>query len=175
MKEVMQDPTISTHVTQFAEIIRHFIRLKSRLRTVLPHDEELEGIMARLVETHPQGKAASAADFDLLYNVCVVFSQHQEPITMGELSQALNVPLSTATRIVDWLVKNENVERLPDPDDRRIVLVTLTETGRAMYQAGNESIRKRAERLLLPFTAKERESLVFLLNKLAQSLENESC
>jgi DNA-binding MarR family transcriptional regulator len=174
-KETMQDPTLPTHVTQFTEIIRHFIRLKSRLRTVLPDDEEVVGIMARLMETHPQGKAASMADFDLLYNICVVFSQRQEPITMGELSQALGVPLSTATRIVDWLVKNGNVERLPDPEDRRIVRVTLTETGRAMYQAGNESIRKRAELLLRPFTADERENLVLLLNKLVQGLENESC
>lgn len=51
-------------------------------------------------------------------------------LTMGELSRAVAVPLSTATRMVDWMVDNNYAERLPDPNDRRIVRVALTEEGR---------------------------------------------
>lgn len=170
----MPDSNFSTHTAQFTEIIRHFIRLKARLKTVLPEDEEAVRVMARLMATHPQGTAASITDFDLLYNVGVIFSRSQDPITMGELSQALDVPLSTATRIVDWLVKNDIAERRSDPDDRRIVRVTLTPTGQAMYQAGNELIRKRVEHLLRPFTPTECVNLIALLNKLIQALENEA-
>jgi DNA-binding MarR family transcriptional regulator len=170
----MLDPALAAHTAQFAEIIRHFIRLKPRLKTVQPEDEEARRIIARLMASHPQGAAASSADFNLLYNVCVIFSQDPEPLTMGELSQALGVPLSTATRIVDWLVRNGYVERLADPGDRRVVRVALTETGQAMYQAGNEFIGRQAEAVLRRFTAAERADLVRLLDKLAQALEVET-
>jgi DNA-binding MarR family transcriptional regulator len=167
------DPSLSIHTAQLAEIIRHCIRLKSRFRSVLPGDDEFNDIVARLVGSHPQGKAASTADFGLLFHVCIVLSGNKEAISMGELSQALDVPLSTATRIVDWLVKNDYVERLSDPRDRRVVRVTLTPTGRAMYQAGDKFIQSRVEALLQPFTVAEREDLVMLANKLIRAFENE--
>lgn len=172
MEVYRPDLSLSPQSAQFVEIIRHCIRLKSRLRSVFPDDQEITDIVARLVVSHPQGKAASAADFDLLFHVCIVLSGHQEPVTMGELSHALAVPLSTATRIVDWLVKNGYAERLSDPKDRRIVRVSLTETGQAMYQAGNKLIQNRVELLLRPFTPAERENLVELANKLIRAFEN---
>jgi DNA-binding MarR family transcriptional regulator len=141
---------------------------------VLPDDDEITDIVARLAGSHPQGGAASAADFGLLYHVCIVLSGNEEAITMGELSQALDVPLSTATRIVDWLVKNGYAVRLSDPNDRRIVRVTLTAMGQAMYQAGDKFIQKRVEALLQPFTVAERENLVMLADKLVRTFENDT-
>jgi DNA-binding MarR family transcriptional regulator len=170
----MPDPAPATQTAQFAEVVRHFIRLRPHLKTVPPEDAEAAGMIARLMASHPQGAAASSGDFDLLYSVGEILSQHRESITMGELSQALDVSLSTATRTVDWLVKNSYVARCADPEDRRIVRVILTETGQALHQAGNELIRKRAEALLRGFTAAEREELVRLLAKLAQALDEET-
>ena len=48
---------------------------------------------------------------------------------MGELSNALYVPFSRATRIIDALVSDGYVKRMNDPDDRRIVRVALTPEG----------------------------------------------
>ena len=170
----MPDPSFTVHTAQFTEIVRHFIRLKPRLKATLPEDENLARVKAHLEEAHLGGRAGSIADYDLLLNIGVILSRQQEPMTMGELSQALDVPLSTATRIVDWLVKNDYAKRLSDPDDRRIVRVALTETGQAMYRAANEFIQKRVERLLRPFTPEERENLVMLLRKLVKALEEEA-
>jgi len=44
------------------------------------------------------------------------------------------VPFSTATRMVDWFVDNGYAQRLPDPEDRRVVRVALTDSGRELYQ-----------------------------------------
>jgi DNA-binding MarR family transcriptional regulator len=90
---------------------------------------------------------------------------------MGELSRALQVPLSTATRIMDWLVKNGYAGRLPDPEDRRIVRVTLTETGQEMYYTINDYLMERFEKLMGQFSLQERESLLSLLSKLSDALE----
>ena len=90
---------------------------------------------------------------------------------MGELSHALEVPLSTATHIVDWLVKNDYARRLDDPEDRRIVRVTLTEGGQDMYRAINEFITQRIEHFLSQFSPEDRENLLSLLNKVIDTLE----
>ncbi len=170
----MPDAMLAAHTAQFAEIIRHFIRLRPHLKTVLPEDEEAVRLIAHLMESHPQGAVANSTDFDLLYSVCVICSEHRGPIAMGELSQALDVPLSTATRLVDWLVKSGYVARLADPGDRRVVRIALTETGQALHQAGNVLIKKQAEVLLRRFTTAEREELIRLLDKLAQALDDET-
>lgn len=93
---------------------------------------------------------------------------------MGELSRALDVPLSTATRLVDWLVDNDYVQRQPDLGDRRIVRVGLTDAGRRLCAIGDEFMRKRVERWMRHFTPQERETLITLVNKLIDVIEEES-
>ena len=50
--------------------------------------------------------------------------------TMGQLVTALHLPGPTATRVVDGLVDAGLAYRLPDPDDRRRVVVHLSTLGR---------------------------------------------
>jgi DNA-binding MarR family transcriptional regulator len=90
---------------------------------------------------------------------------------MGELSKALAVPLSTATRIVDGLVDNGFATRVADPDDRRVVRITLTEDGREMYRVLGEYMRQRIQHILHPLTAQEQNQLVSLLGKVADSMD----
>ncbi len=54
----------------------------------------------------------------------------QPALRMRALSDMLGVNLSTMTGIVDRLIERGLVERRADPEDRRIVLVQLTEAGR---------------------------------------------
>ena len=48
---------------------------------------------------------------------------------MGELAERESIRMPTATALIDGLTRNGLVERRPDPDDRRAVLVALTEHG----------------------------------------------
>jgi DNA-binding MarR family transcriptional regulator len=90
---------------------------------------------------------------------------------MGQLSKELDVPLSTATRIVNGLVDNGLAERTDDPEDRRVVRVILTETGRSLHQIMNEFMRERIDQILGRFTAEEREQFIFLLLKVAKIMD----
>jgi DNA-binding MarR family transcriptional regulator len=99
---------------------------------------------------------------------------HGAPVTMGELSQLMDVPLSTATRMVDWLVATHFVARQHDPEDRRIVHVSLTEAGQNMLRVHGNYMRKRIERLLRHFNSDERQNLLMLMRKLLKALDEES-
>ena len=72
---------------------------------------------------------------------------------MGDLSRILGVPFSTATRTTDWLVNNGYVQRLADPEDRRVVCVELTKTGKELYRAINDLLLESAEQFLSQFLA----------------------
>jgi DNA-binding MarR family transcriptional regulator len=83
------------------------------------------------------------------------------------------VPLSTATRIADWMVGDGYVQRLPDPDDRRVVRVAFTDTGNAVYHDIDTYFLERIEHLLHNFTTDERTLLITLLRKIIQTMEQE--
>ncbi len=165
----MYESPLSLTAEAVSEFIRHFIRIKPRLKLFLPDD--LTRLKERLGELHPEGGARRADDYDLFYRVGIILSQHKDPVTMGELSEALVVPMSSATRMADWLVESGYVERLHDPEDRRIVRVALSETGRLLYQTINDFLGQRIGQILSRFTNEERESLVLLIGKVMRVLE----
>lgn len=93
----------------------------------------------------------------------------RESLTMGELSAELSVPLSTTTRMVDWLVAKGQAVRLPDSDDRRIVRVALTEAGLKMHDFIEEQLSQNVRRTLECLSEDERSALLAVLRKLASS------
>jgi DNA-binding MarR family transcriptional regulator len=161
----MTDPTLAAHIDQAAAIVRDLVRLKPRLKLALPPDLARAKVQLDTLR--------STGDHDILFQVGIVLSRQLEPLSMGELSKALDVPLSTATRIADWWVKLGYAERSPDAQDRRVVRVALTKSGRDLLKAVNKLMRQRVEQVLRRFTPEERETLVVLLRKLVASLENE--
>ncbi len=154
---------------QIAAVWDDLIRLQPRFKALFP--ASLARAKARLLQLHPEGGSKRASDYSLFYRIGLVLSREREPLTMGELSEALSVPLSTATRMIDWLVESGYAMRFPDLDDRRIVRVALTETGQELSHTINEFIQQRSEQVLSEFTPQERDELVRLLQKLVKALE----
>jgi DNA-binding MarR family transcriptional regulator len=167
----MSEPS-AQQLAEFSEIVRQFRRLRRYAKALLP--EDVAQAEARIEELRQQNKAGTSTDFDLLYTIGTLLSHQEKPMSMSELSQLLDVPLSTATRIIDLLVKNNYAQRLSDPDDRRIVRIALTQTGQAMYQVVDEFMQKRIDRVLRHFTVSERDSLITLLRKLLEVMTEEA-
>ncbi len=153
---------------QVAEILQQLFRLKPHFKATLP--EGLAQVKQRLSELHPGGGAKRATDYDLFYRVSTVLFREKRPVTMRELAKGAGTPLSTATRMVDWMVRNSYAERLSDLKDRRIVRVALTKTGRELYQTIHSYMRQRAGQILRGFSASERGTLASLLRKMVEAL-----
>ena len=165
----MPDPSPGSYSPEIVDFLHTLVSLQKRFKLGLP--ENLVMLKTRLDGLNLAEKTAVLNDLDLFYSVGITFSSHTEPVSMGELSHALEVPLSTATRIMDWLVKNGYAERLPDPDDRRIVRVALTQSGKEMYQTINEFFIERMERIMREFTPQERHDLLSLLSRVVDAIE----
>jgi DNA-binding MarR family transcriptional regulator len=91
--------------------------------------------------------------------------------TMGELSKTLALPLSTMTRMVDAGESFGIVQRLPDPDDGRIVRVALTDDGRQLHEAMKDMQAQGIKKVLVCLTPEERAILLTLLRKITISIK----
>ena len=92
----------------------------------------------------------------------------EEAIRMRELARKLGGSFSNATVLVDRLVDRGLVERLMDPDDRRVVLVRATGKGQALIEQLVTSWRALSESVL---DAMDAEDLAALRRGLAALLE----
>ena len=151
------------------DILLRLFYLRRRLRGKLP--EQILNIKASIQEHNLREKIGQINDRDVFFTIGFVFSRQSEPITMGDMSRILGVPFSTATHTADWLVKNGYVQRLADPEDRRVVRVELTEVGKELYRTMNDLLLESAEQFLHNFSLEERKELGRLLGKLVDNLE----
>ena len=60
--------------------------------------------------------------------------EHHGELAMSRLAETLDVSLSAATGLVDRVEERGFVERIRVPEDRRIVLVRITDAGRQMLE-----------------------------------------
>ncbi len=65
------------------------------------------------------------------------------PLSSAELSRKLFVTPSNMTGLVDRLEKKELVIRAPKPGDRRVMLITLTETGGTLAATMPDPIERK--------------------------------
>jgi DNA-binding MarR family transcriptional regulator len=152
---------------QFMDLIQRYMSLRPRLippKDVLRFKEMMKSF---------KGSDYKTGDHEFVFRILMLLSNNPDPLTMSELSTELNVPLSTATRIVDELVKHDMVERVHDSRDRRVVRVKMSENGRKLYETGTTYTKQRITKLLKDFSADEQTQLMSLLNKLLDALLDE--
>lgn len=93
-------------------------------------------------------------------------SHYDQPPRMADLAARLEVVPRAVTSLVDGLEASGRVRRVPDPTNRRVIRIELTDTGRATLRALRRARRAAAEDILAPLTADQREVLGGLLSTL---------
>ncbi len=93
---------------------------------------------------------------------------------MSDFAGELGVPLSTATHTIDRLVGKGLVTRLRSELDRRVVLVEMSETGKAFQTALRARHQAMARSWLTPLSPAERETFLKLMEKITQGASMES-
>jgi len=93
----------------------------------------------------------------------------QKPQRMGNIAACLGRGQSSATSMMDRLVDKGLVERVPDPEDRRVVLCRLTPEGQSeverFWQVGRQSIVE----MVKPLSVAELEQVVQAIELLYQA------
>jgi DNA-binding MarR family transcriptional regulator len=86
--------------------------------------------------------------------------------TMNELATLLGLDKSSATGLVDRAERRGLVTRVPSSSDRRVVLVQLTDAGRALVAEASAGFESDVGTLLERLSAPDRSLLVGLISRL---------
>lgn len=97
------------------------------------------------------------------------------PPRMADLAARLEVVPRAVTTLVDGLEAAGRVRRVPDPSNRRVIRIELTDQGRATLRELRSARRAAAEDILAPLTVAQREVLGDLLTALTGPLPESGC
>jgi len=86
--------------------------------------------------------------------------------TQAALAAAIGADKTRIIRDLDELQQRGLIERSPDPDDRRVRLLAITDAGRAVKNAVQKEIQRGEERWLGEFSADERRTFLRVLGRL---------
>ena len=127
----------------------------------------LEALFQRMILSQQGADAPSAECTREEIRALIVLSLRGET-TMSDLAVALGVPMSTATHTVDKLVTKELVLRTRSEQDRRLVLVEMSEPGRKFQEASRAKHQLMARSWLVPLSPGEREIFLELMAKITR-------
>ncbi len=97
------------------------------------------------------------------------------PLTPSEIGERVLLPSASITSTLDNLERRGWVRRVPNPDDRRSLLIEITDDGRATADQLLPGIRLLERRALATLSLGERTQLLEILSKvLAQVAELET-
>jgi DNA-binding MarR family transcriptional regulator len=155
----------------------HIDRFLDQLSPELQIDREVEGIVDRIAGISRRIKRTAEhtmAEFGLSYGEWHVLSHlhNQGPrLSPGALAKRIELSTGAMTNRLDRLEQAKLVRRLPDPDDRRGLLVELTDEGRRLYR---ESVAAQAQKesvIASALSADEQRQLNALLRRLMLEFE----
>lgn len=90
-------------------------------------------------------------------------------VSQNDLGRQTSMDAATMKGVIDRLSKKGLVSTRPDPTDMRRLLVELTSTGEAAYQANVQAANTITEETLAPLNSRERSQLANLLGKMIRS------
>src|SRR5258708_4022235 len=139
--------------------------LETQARRLVAHLDEL--FFANLQKKHPTDELEGELPAREMRAVVVLSSRGR--CIMSDFAAAIGVPMSTATHMIEKLVRKGLVVRVRSEKDRRVVHVELSEEGRKREHHFLENGVGRGREMLTRVSRGERGCFVEMLVKMIQA------
>lgn len=100
----------------------------------------------------------------------MVFVGKNKNVKMSDIADNISAPMSTLTSIVDKLVDKKLLTRDHSGEDRRVINVSLSATGKNTYSKITCKRKDLAETILLGLNEKDQALLIKYIQKLASQI-----
>jgi len=97
----------------------------------------------------------------------IIFLKRKDRLSTKELSEILNISVTSLNETLNKLEQQNFIRKVPSEQDKRILLVELTEEGRALEFKNHEDID-----IFDSLSDEEKENLNEYLNRLTMALHN---
>lgn len=102
---------------------------------------------------------------------CLMLFEGERYLTVKGIAQKLDVAKSRVTKLIDGLIQKGLVERIDDPRDGRIKLISLTPAGQRKSDQIADFRREIHSKILLQLSAEERANTLSSLESLRSAME----
>ncbi|HVT01725.1 MAG TPA: MarR family transcriptional regulator [Patescibacteria group bacterium] len=129
---------------------------------------QLNKLIAQHTHETREEKIATMLQFAALNYI-----KDQPNIPVSDLCSHLQLSKSSATQLVERLVKSEFVERVDDKEDRRIIRLVITKNGEARLFDIKKNMVDKLKKIFSKIPAKDTRELIRIQNELIETLRKE--
>jgi DNA-binding MarR family transcriptional regulator len=102
---------------------------------------------------------------------CLIHFAEERYLTSKGIAYKMNVVKSRVTKLIDGLVKKKMIQRIPDPEDSRITLLSLTSKGQQKLNEIKAFHDYVNHQVLLQMEPEQRKTMLTNLDLLKASME----
>jgi DNA-binding MarR family transcriptional regulator len=101
----------------------------------------------------------------------LILFKHERYLTVKDIAQRLDVAKSRVTKIIDGLIEKKLIQRIHDPEDARIKLISLTPAGQKKFDSIEIFVKDIHHNLVMNLRSDERQSVLASMELLRSSME----
>jgi len=132
---------------------------------------EMHTIVHQLVKKYQFRDRNKICCHNITVSQCYIMYELQHgALSMRELAGKLDLDISTMSRVVSQLQKKNYVLRENAAFDKRVILVSLTDSGSALFRRIESSLLASEREILQKIPASTRQSVLYVLRELLQSV-----
>jgi DNA-binding MarR family transcriptional regulator len=135
--------------------------------------EQFQVLVSRLYQCCQERMQYQSDRFDLpdAELRCLLLFGDERYLTPKGIAQKMNVVKSRISIIINGLITKELVQRIKDPEDSRVRLLSLTAKGQKKLNEIKEFMNDVHEQVLLQIPSEQRKFLLMNLDMLKSSME----
>ena len=135
--------------------------------------EQFQGLINRLFQCCQERMQYQCERFEMpdAELRCLMLFGEERYLTPKGIAHKMNVVKSRITKIIDGLVKKGLVDRIKDPEDSRISLLSLTPRGQSKLKEIHRFLDEVHEQVLRNMPIEQRNILLMNLDMLKSSME----
>ncbi len=134
---------------------------------------KLQSLITEMVECCQDKNLYEINKFGLPYAEinCLMLFKGERYLTVKNIARRLDVAKSRVTKLVESLIGKGLLDRINDPRDARIKLISTTQAGRSRLEEIDVFHKKIHQKILLQLDLDERKNMLSFLERLRSAME----
>lgn len=135
--------------------------------------QQFQDLITRLFQCCQERMQYQSEKFDLpdAELRCLLLFGNERYLTSTGIAQKMNLVKSRISKIVDGLIKKDLIQRIKDPEDSRISLLSLTPAGQKKLYEIKSFLDETHHQVLRQMAPEQRKTLLINLDLLKASME----
>ena len=133
-------------------------------------------LFTKIMRKPPNEHGMKFTDMIVIGQLRDYFDEHPEKssVATGELGKRFGFTKPMLTHILDRLEEHDVIKREQSAEDRRVTLLSFSETGRKQFEKDFEELRSKFSRILGKMGSEDSERFISLLKRFVETAAEEN-